>query len=164
LSEDWDRRPAPIDDPTRRLKPSWRSVRNVLLVGGALTSVVIAVGIAILIWVFTSHPASREAGREFARGMPQAVCVPETYSRLELCTSVMCAQGEGVFLGECLSVAARDPETCDGVPDELLSDETYAWAKNRCRDANAPEPYCFSVLGSLIGHCLTEATSVVPAD
>jgi len=115
-----------------------------------LVGLLLVVGLA---WWFTGYEEQIDAARAFAATSSQKQCVPEALRRLESCMDMSCANAESAFLGECLGFAKVSPSLCEGVPRELVSDHTVAWAFRECRGIKAPQPYCSLVLGALLGQC-----------
>jgi len=94
--------------------------------------------------------------REFGRDKDANACVAEALNRGDKCGAfgMMCEVRTGLFMKNCIDVAAGPPDFCKNVPKMTNILATVGWAKNECARRGHPnEQRCARLLQTVQRVC-----------
>ena len=94
--------------------------------------------------------------KEFGRDKDANACVAEALNRGDKCGAfgMMCEVRTGLFMKNCIDVAARPPDFCRNVPRMTNILATVGWAKDECARRGHPnEQRCARLLQTVQRVC-----------
>ena len=98
---------------------------------------------------------SQQAGRLFGEKNDQNACLTRTLADFDGCQEFGCSVSSGLFLKNCLAVAAPNSALCEGVPafQEVPSEDDKHWAKYECIDRNIRGEGCRMLMRQVSQFC-----------